>query len=189
MTKLKSRLKIYLDDVVAAGGVAEAIFAACCLSETCASGYSQSSESAPTFRKEWNEGLSLEDYVRRAFEGGSMKYIDHADGRMVCAVEVTEAEPGEWVTADGEAIDADAVIHDRGGGHSALGCWSAESVVELVCPSADDAIEHPIETAEMAREVIDAHGACSDLSAWRTLVSRLQYTGDVLREIDADDIH
>ena len=183
----KAVVTIDLDDVVAAGGVAEAIFARCLDSDTYGSGYTQSSESQPTFAVQWREGLDITGYAARMIEGGALHYIDHSDGRMVSAVPVHEID-GEWYDADGgDVVDIDEVIHDFGGGHSVLGGWSSDSVVALECPEIEDAIEHPEAAAQMAREVM-THAACSDRTAWRELIIAIQAAGEAMSDIDADKL-
>lgn len=174
-TKTKTAyLAIDLGDVRRAGGVPQAILAWSLESDTTGSGYRHTAESSHVAVKP--DGWMPSDptsQARLSFEGGALHYIDPTDGRSV------SAEPAE--EGDEEAY------RDFGGGYFTIGEWSAESEVRIECPDIEDAIEHPAIVAEMAREVIDHHGAESDLAAWKELILAIRGAAEAIEGIDVDD--
>lgn len=167
-------LTINLSDVRNAGGVSEAIFAACREHDSISSGYSQTVESAPTFAIEWRDGTSIDGYADRAFAGGALHYIDSDDGRMVSQEPSEEGDEDATRDLNGEAFVA--------------GDWSEDSVVALECPDFDDAMEHPDTVALMAQAVIDHHGACSNRVEWKKIIVAMKEAAEAVEDIDADKL-
>lgn len=149
---------------------------------------------------------------------GALYYIDADNGRRAKMVgedryAIVDAS-GEYVTESGgrtpasdEARIWDRELHadrhlekmeDDEDGHRATDMvvelekaeieWSDESVVELVCPDEEDALAHPEQVSDMAKDVIRYHGAESDIAAWKKLVLAIQDAGNALSDVDADDL-
>lgn len=178
----EAHVSIDLDDVRAAGSVERALEAWCERSETTSCGVVGPSFSTSGPGSGWSVNHDENDYARRAVEEGALYYLDCDDGKLVSAEEVDEGEKdenGEW---------PDDVIHDLGGTHSRLSRWSEESVVEVICPSIEDAIQCPALVAQMAKSVASFHGAMSDKAAWRSLVQQIRDAAESLEDIDLDDL-
>lgn len=152
---------INLSDVVAAGGVRQAIEAFCEQSDTVSCGVIGQSFATSGPGPGWSKNFGANDFASRAFEGGALAYIDADDGR---------------------------VKRDLGGCYYTEGEWSDESEVYVECPDIEDAMEHPEFAAEMAESVIDHHHALSDVSAWKGLIEQIQAAADAFEDIDADDL-
>lgn len=173
MTKTTAHVVIDLDDVVSAGGVAEAIANWCENSDTTSCGVVGSSFSTSGPGNGWSVQHGPDDFALRAMIEGAMHYIDESDGRM-CSAEPAEED------------DEDAYA-DMGGGWFTKGSWSSASVVRLEVPDAEDVLAHPQEAAAMARAVIDCHGEESDRASWAVLVRSVKEAATAMRSIDADD--
>jgi hypothetical protein len=81
-------------------------------------------------------------------------------------------------------VDPDGDDEDYRGEHT----WSRESVVRVECPFLDEAIEYPEITAGMAAAVVDHHGPCSDLAAWRQLIRSVRALAMATAVIDLNDL-
>ena len=181
---MTTHIRLSLDDVVhAGGGVEEAIQAWCA-----ESGHTSTGIVGPSFATSgpgpgWSRHYDVDDFARRAAEEGALYYVDWHDGRMVEVETVDDDERGE----DGEWPDD--VIFEMGGDRCRLGGWSDASVVELVCPDFDEAIQpdHIAAVAAMARAVIAHHYAESDCAAWRRLIETIRTAGEAVADIAPDD--
>lgn len=174
---MTNEITIALDDVIRAGGVVPALHAWCDTSDDTSSGVVGPSYSTSGPGSGWSIQHDESDYAQRAIEEGALCYLS-TDGRIVAAVEVDEDErddDGEWPADTFAAMD---------GCHYRLCDWSDESIVCLVCPDADDAVEHPHEVAEMAQAVIDYHHYRSDVAEWHRLILAIRTAADVLEDID-----
>jgi len=177
---MATKITINLDDVVRAGGVVQALHAWCDASDDTASGVVGPTFSTSGPGSGWTRRHDAADYAQRAMEEGALYYLDADDGRLIEAETVGDEErdeDGEWPLDTFAGMD---------GGRYRLGDWSADSVVCLICPTAEASIEHPRETADMAQAVIDYHAAASDPAAWRRLIESIRTAADALADIDLD---
>lgn len=190
-SKKLATVVIDLSDVVAAGGVQEAIHAFCEKSDSVSSGVVGSEFSTSGPGAGWSTTHGVSDFACRAFEGGALYYCDATDGRVASAVAVYRDADGDYWTSEGEDADSvseDDVTYDGSGGYVLTTPeWSAESEVYVECPIIEDALEHPEAAAEMARSVIDSHHALSDVAEWKRLVKAIQDAAEEFESIDADD--
>lgn len=134
-------MKITLEQVAENGNsVSSAIEAACKEHNSIASGVIGSSFSTSGLGSGWSKQHDVSDYARRALadDYGASSYIDSSDGR-----EATLDEDGELE-------------------------WSDESVIELVCPSLEEAMEWP-DAAQAMLDGLTTHCDQTDLDAWETL--------------------
>ena len=178
---MSNEITIDLDDVIRAGGVVQALHAWCETSDDTSSGVVGPSYSTSGPGSGWSIQYDESDYARRAIVEGAMYYLA-ADGRIVAAARVDEDErdgDDQWPTDTFPAMD---------GCHYRLCDWTDESVVCLVCPDADDAVEYPRETAEMAQAVIDYHHYRSDVTEWHRLILAIRTAADVLGDIDLSSL-
>lgn len=214
---IKAHVKIDLRDVVNAGGVSEAIVAWANDSDTTSSGVIGSTFSCSGPGSGWQKNHDASDYAERALEEsyGALYYIDADDGRLASMTDdateyaIVDASgeylsTGERSPASDEALtwesesEAEEYLDDGFEGEretDKVVClsepkmvWTDESVVELVCPDIDEAMEHPVEVAEMARAVINTHSPMSDRAEWKKLVEAIQEAGEALSSIDADNL-
>lgn len=169
-TTSKAHVTLDLDDVRHAGGVEQAIIAWSKESDTTSAGVVGPSFSTSGPGPGWSKNHDATDYAARAVKGGAMYYLDETDGTLATAVE----------TNDEDGIRCEGGVYEIE--------WSDASVVCLVCPDIEDAIEEPKFVAEMAQAVIDYHGPMSDRKAWAELVREIKAAADALEDIDADDI-
>jgi len=166
-TKSKTtHVTIDLDDVRKAGGVRQAL-AAWCEEESnlTACGVIGPSFSTSGPGSGWTCECDASDYASRAMHGGALYYLDLDDGRL--------ASSPDWTDDDyhDEPIE-----------------WSDASVVRIDCPDVEEAMENIDIVAEMARSVIDYHGAESDRAEWRTLIEAIRRAAEVLEDIDIDHL-
>lgn len=134
-------MKITIEQVAENGNsVSSAIEAACKDHDSIASGVIGPSFATSGPGPGWSRQYDVSDYAERALSGdyGASSYIDSSDGR--------EATLGE----DGELE------------------WSDESVIELVCPSLEEAMENK-EAYEAMLSTLTIHCDQTDLDAWETL--------------------
>lgn len=194
MTTTKAHVTLDITDVRKAGGIEAAIVAWAEGSDTTSSGAVGPAFSTSGPGSGWSKTHGADDFAIRAFGGGSLHYIDEADGRMATAIPVEPVEPaegeaGKWDDEDGEEYGADEVTYDGGGGWVALRVdWSDGSEVRLEVPGIEDAIAHPAAFAEMARAVAETHGAKSDRKAWAKLVLAVKDAASELDGIEAGGI-
>jgi len=109
-------MKITIEQVAEAGNnVASAIEAACKDHESIASGVIGPSFACSGPGSGWQRNYDVSDYAKRALSDdyGTSSYIDCSDG---------------WEAT----LDEDGDV-----------AWSEESVIELVCPSLEEAMESP----------------------------------------------
>lgn len=166
MTADPSIIRIDLDDVRTAGSVDGALHAHCASSSDTLSG-----EVGPTFATSgpgsgWTKKYGASDFAARAMEEGAVYYLNADNGRVAYA---PDWEDDEYA---GEEIE-----------------WTEESMVRIECPRIEDAIEQPRLVAEMAKAVVEYHGANSDKEKWGDLVWRIKALANALsdHEVDADD--
>jgi hypothetical protein len=164
----RAHVQIDIDDVVRHGSVEAAIEAwAEIESRQTASGVIGPEFSTSGPGSGWSKTHDASDFAERAVSDsyGALYYIDSYDGRLA-------SRPGwtEEGTSDEHPIE-----------------WTDESVVEVICPDFDDAMEHPEAVAKMASSVIEHHYAESDLRAWKMLIQSIQDAAKEIEDIDADD--
>lgn len=159
MSSKTAHVSLDLDDVRHAGSVGQAIEKWCKDSDTTSCGTIGPSFSTSGPGSGWSTQHDVGDFAERAFNEGAMYYLDTDDGRLASRDE----EP-------------DAKIE-----------WTDDSVVEMVCPSVEDAMEYPVFAAEMAQAVIDYHGAESDKKKWAALITAIQLAASAMGDISADD--
>jgi len=138
-------MKITIEQVAEAGNnVASAIEAACKDHDSIASGVIGPSFGTSGPGSGWSKQYDASDYAERAISGdyGASSYIDSSDGR-----EATLDEDGEVE-------------------------WSDESVIELVCPSLEEAMESPDAYEAMVSGLVE-HGMATDTDAWVFLNDRV----------------
>lgn len=154
-------MRITLRDVRRAGSVSAAIEAECESSDSVAAA-TPAALSGQTFATSGpGPGWS------RQFDANDYAARALADG----AVSAIDPDDGREATlADGE-VD-----------------WSDESVIELVCPSIEDAVDDPATVAIMVQAVIDHHHAASDCGEWRRLIEAMRAAAAALDDIDLDDL-
>jgi len=173
ISKSTAHVTIDLDDVRKAGGVKQALTKWCEESDDTSCGIIGMEFATSGPGPGWSKTFGADDFASRAFEGGAMHYLDIDDGKLKSAL---LAEEG----------DEDATA-DMGGGYFTEGDWTDESVVRIECPDVEDALEHPVLAAEMARAVIQRHGPESDVAEWKKLVEEIKSAADAFDKIDADD--
>jgi len=103
-------------------------------------------------------GMNQADY---ALAMGALEYIDADDGRVKGQIAPTDDTP------------EDEILHDIGGSPYLIGDWSDDSVVELVVPDIDDAIQYPDITWHMCDAAGRHHSKLSNVPAWCELVEHL----------------
>lgn len=183
MAKSKTaHVTLDIDDVRRAGGVEAAIHAWCEQSDDTSSGVVGSAFSTSGPGPGWSKNHTAGDFAARAMSEGALHYIDASNGTMASAEVVDDDEQDE----DGEYPDG--TFGDGCGTMVRVGDWTDESVVRLECPSEDDAIAYPAVAAEMARAVIDHHGAESDKAEWLALIQRIRAAAEAFEDIDLDDL-
>jgi len=178
----KSEIVINLDDVIRAGGVEQALHAWCEESDDTSSGVVGPAFSTSGPGSGWSIQHDESDYAQRAIQEGALYYLDASDGRVVAAEEVADDEQdedGQWPLDTFGGMD---------GCRYRMGDWSDDSVVCLVCPDAEEAIEHPRETAAMANAVIEHHRAKSDTAEWHRLIAAIRTAAEALEDIDLDSL-
>lgn len=173
---------IDLNDVIRAGGLRAAMTAECERSDTTSCGVIGPSFSTSGPGSGWSKQHDEDDFAARAFSEGALYYLDLDNGKLIGCEFAEDAERDE----DGDLPDD--VHTDIGGCQYRIGDWSDESVIELVCPTVEDALEHPAEVAEMAQAVIDYHGPESDCKEWADLIDSIKTAAEALDEIDADKL-
>ncbi len=134
-------MKITLEQVAENGNsVSSAIEAACNAHDSIASGMIGPSFACSGPGSGWQRNYDVSDYAERALadDYGASSYIDSGDGR-----EATLDEDGELE-------------------------WSDESVIELVCPTLEQAMENRGAYDAMS-EALTIHCAETDMDAWETL--------------------
>jgi len=171
-------IKIDLDDVRAAGSVTEAVRAAVrdrgntLLADSSALGGQTFATSGPG--SGWTRTFDAGDYASAAIgqdvaaSGGNpsdSEAIDPEDGRVARGV-APEADE-DW---DGSVE------------------WSDESIVEVVCPEVEDALEYPETVAKIAEAVIDYHGDRSSRKAWAALIRLIRTAAERLESINLDKL-
>lgn len=215
--KTKAHVSINLSDVVKHGGVEQAILAWASESDDTSSGVIGSSFSCSGPGIGWQKNHDASCYAERALDAGygALYYLDETDGRLASMTDVeTEyaivdasgeyLSTGERSPASDEALtwdsesEADEYLEDGYEGEretDRVVClsqpeveWSDESVVELVCPDVDDALENPEQVAEMAEAVIQYHGPMSDKAEWKKLIESIKDAAEALSDVDADDL-
>lgn len=138
-------MKITLAHIVEHGSISAAIEALCKESDTVASGVIGSSFSTSGPGSGWQRNYDTSDYADRALadDYGSTSYIDSSDGR--------EAE-----------LDEDGDVE-----------WSDESVIELECPSLEDAMDNR-EAVQIMLDGLSVHAEETDLDAWAEIEDQLE---------------
>ena len=96
-----------------------------------------------------------------ALNTGSLVYIDPDDGRAIGQVAPDDDTP------------EDEILHDIAGVAYLVGDWSEKSVVELVVPSIDDAVDYPEIARAMSISAQRYHADQSDVDAWVELIEQL----------------
>jgi len=162
--------KICIADVIVADNRVELAIVNWSLDDECTS----SGDIGSTFSTSgpgagWSVNHNVNDYARRAVEGGALYYLDASNGRYVEAEEVDDDDEEDVIWCSGVA--------------SRLSDWSDESVVELVVPDLDDAIQYPDALAAMVRS-LSVHAAASDLDGWRDLVASIRRASDSLDGVE-----
>lgn len=139
-------MKITLEMVAENGNsVSSAIEAACKDHDSIASGVIGPSFACSGPGSGWQRNYDVGDYAKAALSGdyGASSYIDSYDGR-------------EATLSDGEELE-----------------WSDESVIELVCPSLEDALENQTAVDAML-DALTIHSAMTDQDAWDALEEKMQ---------------
>lgn len=158
MSKSTAHLTIDINDVLSAGSVEAAIHAWCERDRETSSGVIGPEFSTSGPGPGWSKTHDSHDFASRALDGsyGALYYVDAEDGRMA-------------------QLDDDGKIE-----------WTEESVVRLECPSVEDALQSPGETAEMAEAVIQYHSPESDMAEWAQLIRAVRAAAEALEDIDLD---
>jgi len=138
-------MKISIHDVARHGTIAAAIEAISSESEYIASGIIGSCLSTSGPGIGWSKHYDVHDYARRALADnyGAASYIDSEDGR-----EATLDDDGDLV-------------------------WTNESVIELVTPTLDEALEWPAAYAEIAKGAKGTHSYNVYEQEWEKLAEEI----------------
>lgn len=148
-------MEIDLNDVRKHGSVRDALRHYCDESDTMACGIIGMEFATSGPGPGWCKHYDVSDFARRALEGdyGATAYLDIDDGRLATRAAKDDDED------DDQEDDFDVE-------------WTDSSVVEILCPDIDDALDYPEQTAELMRALATHHDA-SDLDAWRKLVDEI----------------
>lgn len=153
-------IKVSLRDVVDAdGSVKKAIEAATAKTDWLLSGVIGPVAVGPEENGHTSTCHDINTYAARALsKPGIDGYMDSDDGRV-------------------------ARMDDYGEGRF---WWGADSEVELVCPSFEEAVAHPYEFREMLDAARDDHNAGLDTAGWTTLVESMRKVLQHFRWIESD---
>lgn len=97
---------------------------------------------------------------------------DYAIALIRTAITRRNARPSEVFVIDPDTgCEANGVDRFDNGRWTGEVTWTDESVIELVCPTFDEAIQHPRVFAQMMRAVVSRHKVMSHTGQWWNLLS------------------